>query len=448
MSIQEPNSISIDEFRKAFEEWCQLRDWSLGPVIRPAKRPDEFKELYNILAFGLDEYSDQFEKPIVSLPSPWHAAFYLSVLQSECITRLAGHPLFRGHADSAWELKPTIDRTPNGSIERLSQIAESLAFTELLFNLHIGIVYFGSLGSDLNFSLNLPRSSYAPVVQHYGCSTHLLDFTTDPTVAIYFATRNVKNRLSDKCCVFTFIIDESSGVAENIHLKLVPPMFERPYLQKGVFLQSQIEGDVSSQFDSVKLVEFPSKPENEEFRVIRGHVVDILPESPEIETVKEISKSAFGEFLLKHNSTTVSSNELIDFIIEFVKRNEPRIEHLYKSYIRDPMRYFLIFVDEFEDMLYWICYYTKIDDKEGIGVDLEILSMIVRDNPEICLFISKMYAYFLKDPKICGSYDESKIRFLEFMITKIKESLKVHGVDPEYEITFENVFSSYFPESQ
>lgn len=80
---------------------------------------------------------------------------------------------YRGHADKDWELLPSIFRTPNG-VEK-----EHLLFRDMVAH------------EPQSFSECKSALDYLVQMQHYGLPTRLLDMTTNPLVALYFACQSV-----------------------------------------------------------------------------------------------------------------------------------------------------------------------------------------------------------------------------------------------------------------
>ena len=80
---------------------------------------------------------------------------------------------YRGHADKDWDLLPSIFRTPNG-VEK-----EYLLFRDMVAH------------EPQSFSECKSALDYLVQMQHYGLPTRLLDMTTNPLIALYFACQSV-----------------------------------------------------------------------------------------------------------------------------------------------------------------------------------------------------------------------------------------------------------------
>ena len=82
---------------------------------------------------------------------------------------------YRGHANRDWELLPSIFRTPNG-VEK-----EHLLFRDMVAH------------EPQSFSECKSALDYLVQMQHYGLPTRLLDMTTNPLVALYFACEQAED---------------------------------------------------------------------------------------------------------------------------------------------------------------------------------------------------------------------------------------------------------------
>lgn len=83
---------------------------------------------------------------------------------------------FRGHADSRWTLKPSLFRE-QGFIEY-----EHTMFRDIVVR------------QTIEFSSCISTLDYLVKMQHYGMPTRLLDLTSNPLVALYFACENLQGK--------------------------------------------------------------------------------------------------------------------------------------------------------------------------------------------------------------------------------------------------------------
>ena len=84
--------------------------------------------------------------------------------------------IYRGHADISWDLKPSIGRHYSGTWKKVLELEQK--------------------SLDEFKKRSIPFLKYKPssdiewlcLMQHHGCATRLLDFTTNPLIAIFFAS--------------------------------------------------------------------------------------------------------------------------------------------------------------------------------------------------------------------------------------------------------------------
>jgi len=102
-----------------------------------------------------------------------------------------GEYVFRGHADAAWELKPTIDRL--GADDSIAVEKKALE------NFKKDIAIFAG-NKDISI-LNTPNTDlkWLALMQHHGAATRLLDFSDSQFIAAFFSMANINSDKKDKC---------------------------------------------------------------------------------------------------------------------------------------------------------------------------------------------------------------------------------------------------------
>ena len=94
--------------------------------------------------------------------------------------------LYRGHGKKEWALIPKIARKHSNYEKNIQNLFSILKAHSLDTLLKINLPLHG-----FDFDYYVEESAYQwrniVIAQHYGVSTHLLDFTTNPLVACYFA---------------------------------------------------------------------------------------------------------------------------------------------------------------------------------------------------------------------------------------------------------------------
>lgn len=92
--------------------------------------------------------------------------------------------IYRGHADASWELVSTLERISGSPIdESFLETCEKLTQSTFQSKFHI---------YDTQNETPKSKLGWLSLMQHYGVPTRLLDFTTSPYVALYFAVETYR----------------------------------------------------------------------------------------------------------------------------------------------------------------------------------------------------------------------------------------------------------------
>lgn len=133
------------------------------------------------------------------------------------LNSLPNNFVFRGQSDSDWGLQSTLERTLGNKWDaKNARKFEDYSLDIFKSKYHI---YSGSE--------HLPKSklSWLSVMQHYGVPTRLIDFTTSPYIALYFALETY-NPLAQKS-LSIYCLDYSSIMEKSIdHIKGKDKLFQ------------------------------------------------------------------------------------------------------------------------------------------------------------------------------------------------------------------------------
>lgn len=109
------------------------------------------------------------------------------------VNEFESHFIFRGHSDSSWALQSSLERMyPSASIDTIRR-AEEYSLQEFKSKFHL---------YDPSNRIPSSKLEWLSSMQHYGVPTRLLDFTTSPYVALYFAIETLAPQQTEDPCIF------------------------------------------------------------------------------------------------------------------------------------------------------------------------------------------------------------------------------------------------------
>ncbi len=124
------------------------------------------------------------------------------------LNRLPNNYMFRGHTNYAWKLESTLERLLSKqwnpeNVEKFERYAIHLFKSK--FNIY-------------NSTETPPNSllSWLAMMQHYGVPTRLLDFSTSPYVALYFAIEEFNTSNPTDFCIYAFDYKSINKIAIDL----------------------------------------------------------------------------------------------------------------------------------------------------------------------------------------------------------------------------------------
>jgi hypothetical protein len=234
---------------KTFYEWLMCSVSWIGS--RLALKEDDPPTVTEKISDGLLDIASQVEKTrksvdrpwwIATAPSAWHAALYIIGLQEQLRSdvSVAEPLLFRGHADARWEILPALLRK---GVDRAREQKLFRLFRRFALHFHL---------QHRSFWPAPTTESHLATAQHYGIKTNLIDFTSDPTVAVSFACSEAPSR--DLACVFGLPL--RVGRQFRAGALLPHPYTRRLYRQRGVFIHTPRANPVAIRRECIE-VHFP-----------------------------------------------------------------------------------------------------------------------------------------------------------------------------------------------
>ncbi|MGO9485423.1 MAG: FRG domain-containing protein [Rhodomicrobium sp.] len=402
-----------------YQTQAYMRNWSLGTA--PQWRIQPHAQLISDIAVnvGLKNIDASVKKVghnTFVAPSAWHAVLYCQMLQHH-IAAKGSRLLFRGHRNSEWKLTPTIYRGDVNSEQEKRRLAlfghllSALSFnTSMLLNpiIHGGVY------------LRIAPSSYAAAAQHYGIKTNLLDFTTDPAVAVKFAT-SASGSKTETASIFMLFLEAAKDA--GLRIILPPPFAKRLYVQRGVFVE--VDGTLDKERLRIIELQFPHSADRghenykmADFQVLRdnGQPVDIMPPEEELSSIVTLVDEILAER---------ASGLTLDLSAEEAQKYVRRVQPVIVAHASDPLKLWASYVDNFEDVLYAIAY--DVTDSDDLGLGMDRLSLIVRSNVEVACSVAGLYRSI---PVLFpGAYSQEKSNFMAQIADNIDSIAQSVGYD-------------------
>ncbi len=220
-------TLASKERQKRGQKYTMFPLGSFNSFFSSPSSPFSLDELTSAFLSALTGFKHLSEN-VVEVPSPWHAALLLFGLPVASF-RFGETPfIFRGQNNSIWDLIPKIYR--GGTDYKISHDALRIFSKVMFYSMpEQGVEFENAL-----HGIGTDETSYEALAQHYGIPTTLLDFTTDPFVAIWFADHG--NKESESASVFALRLNK----ANDLGLKIIfpPPIGARLFRQQGVFIKS------------------------------------------------------------------------------------------------------------------------------------------------------------------------------------------------------------------
>jgi len=380
-----------------YQSFSMITTQALGPGWRIFPHADKVSEILRPALETVVAQDDQIVPGQVwEVPSPWHAAVYLSVIQHHLAVS-GQRALFRGQSNSEWEISPSINRS---GIDRNIEEQKGKLFCDVLSELSLNTLTSFHPYTNSRLDLRVSRDSYWAAAQHYGVRTNLIDFTTDAAIAVFFACSNTPT--TDGQTSSVYVLPLEYALDKGCEVILPPPFAERLYVQRGVFIKS----DQTIQRNELGITEirFPASFPFSPFNVIRSDVgvVDVLKNSNLMRKAFDLAENNIG-----------AEGESIQRLTAILKKD-------FSDVYQDLIGMWAKYVDFFEDQLYWLAY--RVDDTSE-AIALNILDPIVASNKDLVSGVIQVYRWVVKLPADISGYTDEKKSHLLKLATLLEESI-------------------------
>lgn len=178
------------------------------------------------------------------LRSAWHAAVWLTLQQLKT-RRSYDHLAFRGQVNPNWPISTSWCRVQPQ--HRETKLRQRRRFERMTT----------AVAKSLGFELD--ATTCRAISQHHGMTSNLLDFTTDPLVAIWFALDIGSQHTNPHRAIWFETVPTLDGLGSRV--VLAPPFLRRLHAQRGFFVERR--SGVPLPTERLRLVTFEWQKESE-----------------------------------------------------------------------------------------------------------------------------------------------------------------------------------------
>jgi hypothetical protein len=267
----------------------------------------------------LDPYGRSYDELFIKLVCTETAKSWQDFL--DWIGELQGSWCFRGQRESAWTLQTSLDRevrvsTPSGH----SHLDRRSVENKLLFRFRQQAHQFVPHTPPVD-----DIASWFALMQHYGAPTRLLDWTSSPYVALYFAVEEKGERDNGYSAIWAIDLDWLETKRQK-HLESIDPKERNAYLsglleQRGAPLVVKIEPPQANDRMSAQQGFFLWKLyEGTPFfdQILSSMMIDPIQERPVIRKLK-VGENLRIEFLERLQSVNIHRGSLFPGLDGFCK---------------------------------------------------------------------------------------------------------------------------------